>query len=64
MKPKPMLIRGLPPAVRAQFKAVCARRGTSMVDAIEALMSLYTTSPDVIAAQLRTIRNRKRKEPV
>lgn len=39
-----LLIRNLPPELRARFKAACARRGHSMQAAVAELMRLYVVN--------------------
>jgi plasmid stability protein len=47
--PESLLIRNLPPRLRAKFKAACARRGRTMSGVIRELMRLYARDTNHVA---------------
>lgn len=43
-----LIVRKIPPRLRARFKAECAARGVTMQTAVAQLLRLYVRRPDVL----------------
>lgn len=48
MKTTVLLVRKIPPRLRAKFKSACAARGRTMQEVIESLLRLYVDRPAVL----------------
>lgn len=53
-KPGVLIVRKIPPRLRARFKASCAARGTTMQEAIAALLRLYVREPGVLEQKAKS----------
>lgn len=59
MKTAFIFVRGLPGALKEQFRRAVHGRGDKMNDVIEALMGLYLDKPDCISERLEKIKKRQ-----
>jgi hypothetical protein len=63
MKTKSCLFfRSLSPQVKNMFKKVSVGRGDTMQDVIEALMRLYIKKPEIVEAELKTVKKSRIKD--